>query len=147
MSIFLREANTNDAQIILEWRNDPLTRNQSFSKEWIDMDTHLHWYHNKLSDKNCLMFILMDGTERIGHLRIDRVNDIGEISYMIAPAKRKMGYGKKIIELSESIVPHDIKALTGLVQNTNESSKKCFIDNLYSEFSAGDIICYIKTLE
>ncbi|MDO4166472.1 MAG: GNAT family N-acetyltransferase [Eubacteriales bacterium] len=146
MSIFLREATKDDADIILEWRNDPLTRNQSFSKGLIDRETHIQWFLNKLSDTNCFLFILMDGTERVGHLRIDKVNDIGEISYMIAPDKRKRGYGKKIIGLSERVVPHNINALIGLVQNTNESSKKCFISNHYSEFSAGDIICYIKVL-
>lgn len=146
MDLFLREADRNDAQIILEWRNDPFTRNNSFTKERIDFDTHLKWYMRKLADENCFMYILMDKTEKIGQIRIDKVNDIGEISYIIAPDKRGMGYGKKIIELSERIVSNNIKALTGLVENTNEASKKCFQSNHYSEFFGRDITCYIKIL-
>lgn len=146
MTAFLREANTKDANIVLEWRNDPLTRNGSFSKKYIDMKTHIEWFNSKLSDENCSMFILMDRDEDVGQLRIDRVNDVGEISYMIAPDKRNQGYGKKIIELSESVVADDIKALMGLVDNENEPSKQCFKSNHYAEFIGGNVVCYIKVL-
>ena len=147
MNAYLRKANIDDANIILEWRNDPLTRENSFSKEPIDPETHIKWFNSKLSDENCFMFILVDGTERVGQLRIDKVNDIGEISYMIAPNKRKMGYGKQIIKLAEGAVNSNIKVLVGLVESFNEASKKCFIVNNYSEFTGGDITCYIKLLK
>lgn len=146
MSIYLRKANIDDAKIILEWRNDPLTRDNSFSKDLIAPETHIKWFNGKLSDKNCFMYILMDDTERVGQLRIDKVNDIGEISYMIAPNKRKMGYGKQIIKLVEGVINSNIKVLVGLVENFNEASKKCFIVNGYSEFIGGDTTCYIKLL-
>ena len=146
MGLFLRDADINDAEIILEWRNDSLTRNNSFSKELIDYETHIKWYKSKLSDKDCYLYILMDDTETIGHLRIDRVNDVGRISYTIAPGKRKRGYGKRIIELSESVVTGEIKALAGIVESSNEPSKKCFIHNKYAEFANGDIYFYIKLL-
>lgn len=146
MHLFLRKADINDADIILQWRNDILTRNSSFSKELIDFDTHRKWFDNKLSDDNCFMYILMDGTERVGQIRIDKIKEVGEISYMIAPHKRGMGYGKKMIELIQGMVPSNIKALTGIVENSNEASKKCFRNNHYSEFSAKDITCYVKVL-
>lgn len=146
MSLFLREATIDDANIILEWRNDPVTREHSFSKDIIDLETHLKWFERKLSDENCFMYILMDGTEKVGQVRIDKVNDIGEISYMIAPNKRKMGYGKKMLELSENVVSGNIKVLTGLVETKNEPSKKCFQSNNYTEFIGGDIACYIKVI-
>ena len=147
MNAYLRKATLDDAKIILEWRNDPLTRENSFSKDLIDPETHIKWFNSKLSDENCFMFILVDGTERVGQLRIDKVNDIGEISYMIAPNKRKMGYGKQIIKLAEGAVSSDIKVLAGLVESSNEASKKCFIGNDYSEFTSENITCYIKLLK
>lgn len=146
MSIYLREADINDAEIILEWRNDKFTRQHSFSKDTIDLETHLKWFHSKLSDENCFMYILIDNTERVGHLRIDKINDIGKISYMIAPDKRKMGYGKQIIKLVEKAANSKINVLAGLVENFNEASRKCFIANDYAEFIGGDIVCYIKSL-
>lgn len=146
MNTYLRVADINDAEIILNWRNDKLTRNNSFSKDAIDLETHLKWFNGKLSDENCYMYILMDDTERVGQIRIDKVNDIGEISYMIAPDKRKMGYGKQIIRLIDEIAKDKIKVLVGLVESFNEASKKCFIASDYSEFIGGGITCYIKTL-
>ncbi len=146
MDLFLRSADINDAAKILDWRNDTLTRDNSFSKELIDFDTHIKWYESKLSDESCSLFILMDGAEKIGHVRIDTVNDIGRISYTIAPDKRNMGYGKKIIELSEKAVSSRVKVLTGIVQSSNEPSKKCFRSNNYAEFFSGDIVSYIKII-
>lgn len=146
MDLFLRDADINDAEIILEWRNDSLTNDNSFSKKLIDYETHIKWYETKLSDKNCYLYILTDGTEKIGHLRIDRVHDVGRISYTIAPGKRKKGYGKKMIELAERVVSGNVKALAGFVKDSNEPSKKCFRHNKYAEFVNGDMYCFIKVI-
>ena len=92
MSIYLRPADREDAQIILEWRNDKQTRENSFSKDVIDSDTHLKWFEAKLADADCFLYILMDEDERVGHIRIDRVNDIVEVSYMIEIFKTSFNY-------------------------------------------------------
>ncbi|MBQ8823225.1 MAG: GNAT family N-acetyltransferase [Lachnospiraceae bacterium] len=144
MSIYLRKATLADAEMILEWRNDAVTREHSFSKDEITLETHTNWMKNKLADVSCTMYILMDGEACVGQLRIDKVDNVGEISYMIAPDKRKMGYGKRIIALAEEIVSGDIKALMGLVEKVNEPSKKCFQASGYAEFIGGETICYIK---
>lgn len=147
MGIFLRVATIQDAEVVLEWRNDKASRENSFSKGIIDLDSHMKWYQRKLQDDNCYLYILMDNDERIGQVRIDLVNGIGEISYMIAPEKRGNGYGKAIISLCDSV--KDVmgaKAYMGLVNNDNEASKKCFVNNGYAEFTGGDICCYVKVL-
>lgn len=77
MSCLLRKANIKNAQIILDWRNDLLRRNSSFSKKIIDFETHIKWFRNKLSNKNCLMYMLMDELECVGLLRIDVVYGFG----------------------------------------------------------------------
>lgn len=147
MSAYLRKANIDDAKIILEWRNDPLTRENSFTKDPVDPETHIKWFNDKLSDENCSLFIMMDDTEQVGQLRIDKVDNIGKISYMIAPDKRNMGYGKQLIKLAEGVIGSNTKVLVGLVESFNEASKKCFIYNDYSELIGGDIACYIKLLK
>jgi len=146
MKIYLRKATMDDAELILEWRNDPVTREASFTKDIIDLETHKEWFRRKLESPECFLYILMDDTESVGQLRIDRVNDVGEISYMIAPEKRGMGYGKRIIQLAETSSPAEIRVLTGLVEKTNEASRKCFLFNDYTELTGGEICCYIKTI-
>lgn len=146
MNLFLRKAAMTDAEMILKWRNDPVTRMASFTKNEIDLEAHKKWYSAKLESPDCFLFIMMHDSECVGQLRIDRMNDIGEISYMIAPEKRGMGYGKKIIALADGAVPADLSVLTGLVESSNEASRKCFLRNGYTELTGGNIFCYIKTL-
>ncbi len=145
MGVFLRDACIDDALLILNWRNDFETRQNSFNKNIIDYNDHLAWYQKKLEDNNCFMFILVDNTECVGHIRIDKFNNVGKISYMIAPKKRKMGYGKLIIELIDNIIPSEISILVGFVDRNNIPSRKCFITNNYSELIEDNIICYIKS--
>ena len=130
----IREATLDDAEVILEWRNDETTRQKSFSKEKIELDSHIKWFIRKLSEESCSLFMLMDEDEVVGHIRIDRVDDIGKISYIIAPQKRSKGYGKMIINRCESVVPNGINVLMGMVNDENEPSRKCFISMVTPSF-------------
>ncbi len=146
MSIYLREAAMEDALDILKWRNDEKSREGSFSKDTINIPQHLEWYKKKLADPNSHLFILMAEDAKAGHIRLDCQNDVAEISYMIAPDHRGKGYGKEILRLIEQDAPEGIKVLVGFTLPGNEGSRKCFADNNYRELTAGDVICYIKTL-
>ena len=146
MEINMRKATMEDALDILKWRNDEKSREGSFNKEKINIPQHLEWYKKKMSDENCVMLILMDGEEKAGHIRLDIQGDTAEISYMIAPDKRGKGLGKEILRLMEQSAPSDVKVLVGFTLPGNDGSRKCFKDNDYTEFTAGDVICYIKAL-
>lgn len=146
MGTYLRTATLADAEMILKWRNDAVTRANSFSKDEIALDTHIKWMEGRLSDEASAMYIMMDGESCVGQLRIDKVKGVGEISYMIAPDERKKGYGKQIIALAQEVAGADIKALMGLVEKANAPSAKCFLANDYAEFVGGTELCYIKIL-
>lgn len=146
MSIYLREAAMEDALDILKWRNDEKSREGSFSKETIKIPQHLEWYKKKMADPDSHLFILMDGETKVGHIRLDCQADVAEISYMIAPDHRGKGYGKEILHLVEDSAMSGTKVLVGFTLPGNAGSRKCFADNGYRELTAGDVICYIKTL-
>ena len=146
MSMYLRKATMDDAGIILDWRNDPQTRAASFSGDEISYESHVKWLRGKLASKDCAIFILVDGQERIGQIRVDKIDRIGEISYMIAPEKRNRGYGRKILGLAEQMAGDDIKVLAGLVMNHNEASMRCFRANNYSELIGGGGVTFLKIL-
>ena len=135
MSMNLKKATINDARDILDWRNDKDTRENSFSNEIIDYESHIKWFEKKLSDNNCRMFILIDNNEKIGQIRVDINNKIGEISYMISPKYRGKGYGIG-----------EVKVLTALVKSTNKSSQKIFLKNEYVEFDGQTVKSYIKII-
>ena len=146
MELYLRKATIEDAEDMLRWRNDPATRNNSFSKEEIDLASHIKWLKKKLALEKCHMFILTDGKDNLGSIRVDVTDEVGEISYMIAPEHRGKGLGKKIIGLVEKVVPNDVKVLTGLALKENTASGKCFLANGYSFEDAEDAYCFSKTL-
>jgi RimJ/RimL family protein N-acetyltransferase len=142
----IRPVTMEDAKTILEWRNDPETRSRSFTQDVIDPDTHMNWFGRKMQDPACLLFMLEDQGRAVGHIRIDSVGDVGEISYMIDPAKRGKGYGTVILSEIESALPENLHVLMGMVQENNIPSQKCFAKNGYAEFDAAGIKCYIKSL-
>ena len=67
----LRKAVMDDAELILKWRNDEMTRRNSFSSDVISMDNHVKWLERKFSDNKCLMYILEDDGAAVGHIRLD----------------------------------------------------------------------------
>lgn len=149
MKMYLRRAALEDAEIILTWRNDALTRKHSFSKQLIPLEEHLKWFKEKLSDESCDIYILMADEERVGQIRIENADGIGKINYGIAPIHRKKGYGKKILALVEEMPAEgerEYHSFVGMVERENEASRHCFRANGYTELLEGDIFCYIKIL-
>ena len=135
----LRRARMNDAELLFAWANDPVTRQNSFSREPIAWENHMSWFEKKLADQNCLFLILEDkiDNERVacGSIRYDlRSEKEALISYQIAPEQRGKGYGEAMIRLGEAEVKSvfgDIK-LIAEVRLENEASKKCFEKNGYA---------------
>ena len=149
MNLSLRRATIEDARDVLRWRNDPATRENSFNKAEIDLNSHLAWFERKLNQKECLMFIMMDDGQKVGNIRLDVTDGVGEISYMIAPEYRGKGYGKKMLILLEAELNEigaDVKTLTAFVLKDNIASMRCFLDNGYTGEDAGDSFCYSKML-
>ncbi len=145
----LRRATMDDAEVILKWRNDERTRAGSFTQDIISLDSHKKWMKSKLEDSNCYLFILAEGDELLGNVRLDLTGEngeVGEISYVINPDHRGKGYGKEILRVLETAVPSCVRALAGFVKTDNVASQRCFEANGYVELSAGDVIGYIKLL-
>jgi spore coat polysaccharide biosynthesis protein SpsF len=151
MGIYLRPATIEDAEDILRWRNDPSTRENSFTKGEISLASHINWLTKKLANPDCHIFIMMDGKAKVGNIRVDVTEGVGEISYMIAPECRGKGYGKKIIGMVEDALRSSggssvVKTLTAFTLKDNEASAKCFLANGYSYEDAEDSYCFSKSL-
>ncbi len=144
MAVYLRRAKMEDAEDILRWRNDEVTRENSFNKEKISLLSHIKWLERKLGQGDTYMFIAMDGDTKVGNIRVDVLEDTGEISYMVAPEHRGKGYGSLMIGLVEKEMPKDVKSLMGLTLKTNKASGRCFEKNGYTASDAGDALCYSK---
>lgn len=97
----LRKAIFNDWKILLDWRNDSLTRKYSFTKEIIEEKNHKKWFKKNLIDKTSNIFILENEIGKpIGTIRADKEDDnYYFLSWNISPNYRKKGYGSLILNL------------------------------------------------
>ena len=143
----LRPVTMEDAECILAWRNDEDSRKNSFHSDLIDWEAHVAWLTKKLDNEECMLYMVSDGTEDVGHIRLDISDKIGEISYMVAPEKRGKGYGSALLKLISTTPLLGVKALVGLVQKKNAVSGKCFLTAGFTCFAGGDTDCYVKLIQ
>jgi len=98
----IRPATDDDCRQLWQWANDPEVRRWSFDSARIAWDTHVHWFHGRLADSNCRLYILIDqGDQSMGFVRFDlRDGGCGEVSLSIAADRRGRGYGSEALRLA-----------------------------------------------
>ena len=99
-SFNLREVKKNDWNVLLEWRNDKITRQNSFNPNLITVNEHKKYIKNTITSPNRNIFILEYNEIPVGTIREDRLeSDVLELSYTISPKYR----GKKIGQVMMSM--------------------------------------------
>ena len=96
----LRKVTKNDWKVLLEWRNDKITRQNSFDSELISANTHKEFINDSLIDADRNLFILEYNEIPVGTIREDKLDkEEFELSYTINPLYR----GKKIGQIMMSL--------------------------------------------
>jgi len=57
-SFNLREVKKNDWKVLLKWRNDKITRQNSFNSDLISVSEHKEYINNTITNLNRTLFIL-----------------------------------------------------------------------------------------
>jgi spore coat polysaccharide biosynthesis predicted glycosyltransferase SpsG/L-amino acid N-acyltransferase YncA len=124
-----RPAREEDARLLFEWANDPLTRAMSFHSEPISWAEHDQWFGRVTSQARTLMLIIeVDqgaGWAPCGQVRID---EDGTISLSVAPRYRNrrlalpalraaMAYGRQ----------RGCQEFRALIKPENERSQRVFV--------------------
>lgn len=96
----LRKATYNDWKILLDWRNDPTTKENSFNQDKISLETHRLWFNDSLLNPQRNIYILEDNFIPVGSIRSDNIlHNQCLLSWSISPNQRGKGYGNKILEI------------------------------------------------
>lgn len=96
----LRKAILDDWEILLDWRNDPITRLNSFDQKEIQELNHKTWLMDSLMNEYREIYVLEENFIPVGSIRVDRINlDKYMLSWTISPDHRGKGYGNKILEI------------------------------------------------
>ena len=94
----LRKASLADAEVLFEWRNDPLTRAMSGSADEVAFGAHLRWIERKLSDPACRLYVAELDRVPGGTIRFDGNGD-SIVSWTVAPSFRGRGLCKQMARL------------------------------------------------
>jgi acetyltransferase-like isoleucine patch superfamily enzyme len=135
---YLRAASEADMEILFEWANEPLVRQNSFSVKEISYDEHKKWFTRLLKDPHQKQYMYIQDGEAIGQARICLDGAKAKISYSICADKRKMGYGKRILwevcRLAKQDFPW-VETFVGEVKPENTASQKAFLSAGFLEKS------------
>jgi len=71
MNLSLRPATLEDAQRLLDWRNDIQTRLNSFNKEEVSWLDHVEWLKKSLQSSDRKIIIVEWGDLSVGTIRLD----------------------------------------------------------------------------
>ena len=94
----LKKITFNDVDLMYNWVNDALVRNNSFATKKIKYSEHKKWFKKKLLSKKSLILKLLLNNIPIGQIRYDKKNNFYEIDYSIDEIFRNNGFGKIIIK-------------------------------------------------
>lgn len=127
----LRAATTHDAEVLLEWRNDPTTRAMSQNSTPVAHATHMAWFQAALANDKRRIMIAEDQDGPVGMVRIDIAPDgtQAEVSINIAPDARNKKLAAPLLLLAHAdmaTVAPDVKLLTARIKTDNPRSQRAF---------------------
>ena len=100
MEFLIRKIVNEDWDDLLNWRNDELTRKMSINGGVVKKEEHYSYMEKMSNNNNREQYIFIHDKNKVGTLRIDKLNDgFEEISYTINPRYRGGGFGSLMIKL------------------------------------------------
>ena len=118
-TVELRAAQPEDAQLLFEWRNDPITRAYSKTSRPISWEEHVVWYAQSLGNPDRLIFVAMANGEPVGVIRGDREQAGWVLSWSIGSEHRGRGLLKLMIV---AIFPHISGVVRAEIKADNNAS-------------------------
>jgi dTDP-4-amino-4,6-dideoxygalactose transaminase/RimJ/RimL family protein N-acetyltransferase len=128
-ALTLRPASIDDAQLLLDWANDPAVRAASFDSSPIPLDTHLRWLAGKLAGGETAFFICESDARPVGYARVERRDEhTGELAVSVDQTCRGRGYGKALIALAAAAGSSElgVDRVTARVKRENVASLRAF---------------------
>ena len=126
MNIEVIDVTINDAQLLFEWANDSLTRQNSFNSDPIEWNNHVAWLNRMLVRSNTNIYLIHLHNEPVGVVRFDSDEDV-IIGVTVAPNKRGKGLGAKIIKSAcNRFWGNNNQNILACIKKDNVASRKVF---------------------
>ena len=142
--VTIRNANTNDADIIYKWQLDATTRKYFHDTYVPEYDKHIKWFEKKLAEPKSFFYIIEHNNQAAGVLRLDYQDNIKKNTYIvsiyISPDKCQQGLGSIALGYMDRLF--DSSELHAEILEDNIASKKLFMKSGYIRSNKQDL--YIK---
>ena len=117
--VTFRPVTLDDAEMLLSWRNDALTSQNSINTEPVGLADHLDWLKKSLKSSERRLFIALFDGKPVGAVRIDHSSEGTELSWTVAPEARGKGMGSRMVIGATHLVSDNLIAK---IKKTNEAS-------------------------
>jgi RimJ/RimL family protein N-acetyltransferase len=129
--VTVRPATSGDAEMLLEWANDPITRRNSFHVDPIDSVTHRRWLAERLASPTTRILIGLEDDRPIGQIRLEGERDgIVEVGISVAPEARGRGVGVRLLAVGIDAGRRDARLNAGVfiarIRSENATSLRLF---------------------
>jgi RimJ/RimL family protein N-acetyltransferase len=126
----LRRATVADADLLLDWRNDPTTRGQSGDTSELSLEPHRAWLADRLArvDDVRIFIAEVDGVP-VAQLRVERDQGRrGVVSVSVDRRARGRGVGTRAIEAGTARASQDLELdeVVALIRIGNDASRRAF---------------------
>lgn len=108
--ITLRLATMNDADMLLEWRNDPETKKASHDTAEVQRNEHMSWLSRALSNPNRKLYLAEESGTPVGTVRADFSHGLLELSWTVSPRARGRGVAKRMVAVLANQISEPIRA-------------------------------------
>ncbi|OLO35888.1 hypothetical protein BTR23_16200 [Alkalihalophilus pseudofirmus] len=148
--INLRKVTIEDADYILNIRNDMKIRTTSGVNEVVSREKHRIWLNQFLQSENNFYFIGEFNNERIGVVRFQPFNNlsnISEVSISIYPQEyQHKGYGRCLLIKGIEFLKKNtnIEGIIARIRHNNETSLNFFKRNHFTLFSKDHEFLFLK---
>jgi RimJ/RimL family protein N-acetyltransferase len=154
MSDSIRIATILDAELLLNWRNDPNVRRFSKSSGLIDEVGHINWLEIRLAKTQSEpLFIFISDGQAAGTARLDKILDNEnslEVSILIGPEFQGLGKSRILLDLvcTYAIENLEPRSIIAHVHHENTKSISLFQSANFTYLSRdGDFLEFQKTLK
>lgn len=128
--LFARVATAGDEALLLDWANDRVTRENSFSPEAIAAQSHRAWFRERVGNREACRLYLIEAADRVpvGQVRLELRAGRWMIGYAVAPVFRGRGIGRSVLTAALVKFRAELPAavVVGVVKRENLASNRIF---------------------
>jgi len=128
-SYLSRPVNWDDKDLLWEWANDPVVRNNSINSEYIPFEDHVSWLKYKLDSSETYFCIIEKNQIPVAQIRYEYISEyMAEINFSVAKEFRGMGIGTSALDITirDACNYLHVSIIRGIVLLDNKASQAVF---------------------